>query len=550
MTIHPFSPIGRELALEAMGHQAVDLLVIGGGITGCGLARAAALRGYQVALVEKEDFASGTSSRSSKLVHGGVRYLATGDFNMVKESARERTVLKTIAPHLIHPLPFLFPLYKGDNTAKYRTGFFLFDKLAGSSKTEAHRMLSAHEVRRFSPHLRGPLKGALLYGEYMTDDARFTVMNAISAAEHGAFVANHAPVVKLNMDQTNRVIGATVRDVFTGREYEVKARCTVNATGPWAEQMLLGQQLAPPKHLLLSKGVHLIFSAGRIPLIGAVALKSTSGAEGFAIRRWNYVYIGTTDVPYEGKIDDPIADRSAILQLLQLAQDCFPDSQLTSSDILGTWAGLRPLILEEGKSARATSRHDEVWKIREGLFTIAGGKLTTYRQMANRVLKEVAKELQRAFDHRDPTTEVILPGGNLGEEYSSFQAQKRTLLGTHGISEETAERMTWLYGSAIDDILQYGKENAMWLEPLAEGIPALKGEVRLAVEREMAMQLIDFMDRRAALLLFHRDHGRTAVASAAQLMAGLLDWSEAERKQQIEAYLAFVKGYEVSALVH
>lgn len=542
---HVFSPEGRVRALEDMASRNLDVLVIGGGVTGAGIARNAALRGLKVALIEKEDFGYGTSSRSSKLVHGGVRYLANGEVNMVKESARERKVLKKIAPHLVHPLPFVFPLYKGDNIMKYKTGFLLFDKLAGSSKEESHKLLTPVEVRQYAPNLRAPLKGGFLYGEYITEDARFTLMNVLSAAEHGALVANHAEAIDIRSDRHDRVVGATVRDTLTGRIFNVNATITVNATGPWAQQTLEKNNFAVPKDLLLSKGIHLIFSASKIPITGAIALKSLDGKEGFAIRRWHYVYVGTTDVPYKGMIDSPTADCEAIERVLNMAQNCFPVSKLTKADILGTWAGLRPLISVANKSSRDTSRHDEIWKIKEGLITVAGGKLTTHRQIAKRVMKEVAKTLNVRFGDKDKSAEVVLPGGNIGKAFSSFKKDMEETMATYNIRKKTATRLTWLYGSAVHDLLRFGQEDPVWLEPLDENVPAIKGEVRIAVEKEMAHSLIDFMDRRAALVLFGNGDSRDAAKKAAEIMGERLGWDEAEINRQVESYIDYIDRHRV-----
>lgn len=543
MSIHPFSPEGRLKALENMEKETVDILIIGGGITGCGLARDAALRGFKVALVEKVDFAYGTSSRSSKLVHGGIRYLANGEVNLVRESARERKVLQTIAPHLVHPIPFVMPLYKGNSTTKYRAGFTIFDKLAGVQPSDQHKMLKADEVRAFAPLLRDPLKSGIVYGEYITDDARFTLANAQSAAQHGALIANHAEVTTLTFDR-DRVVGASVQDTFTGKTYNLSAKITVNTTGPWAEKTLLDSKLEPPKRMLLSKGIHLIFRAERIPLEGAVALSSPSGKEGFAIRRWDYVYVGTTDIPYNGQIDEPKADEDAIDELLTMAQQCFPDANLTEEDIIGTWAGLRPLI-DEGKSARDTSRHDEVWKIKDGMLSIAGGKLTTYRPMSDRIMTAVAKELEVDANTNEKTAKDILPGGQLNGTFEDFQKERIQNLVSYGISTKTAERLTWLYGTFTDDLLQYGTEHAVWLEPLAEDIHAIKGEVRLAVEQEMALSVSDFMDRRSALLLFSENHGLSAVETVAEIMGSLLGWDDTKRNSEIKRYTEIANAHTV-----
>lgn len=531
----------REQTFKDMETQEIDMLIIGGGITGSGLARDAALRGLKVALVEKEDFGFGTSSRSAKLVHGGIRYLANGEISMVRESARERKTLKKIAPHLIHSLPFVFPLYKGDSKAKFRIGFLLFDKLASVSKKDHHKVLTSSEVRKYAPHLRDPLKGGLVYSEYVTEDARFTLINALSAAEHGALVANHAKVTAIHANENDQVTGATVQDTLTKHIYNINAKITVNATGPWAQQTLEANNFTAKKHLLLSKGVHLILPAEKIPITGAVALKSSNNQEGYAIRRGQHVYVGTTDVPYEGEIDSPTADDAAIVSLLDMAKNCFPDAGLVKDDIVGTWAGMRPLIKENGKSSRDTSRHDEVWKTKEGLLTVAGGKLTTYRNMGKRVMKEVAKSLNLIFSKEDLTAKVILPGGDIGDDFSVFKQDIRFILEKYHIGQKTAERLTWFYGSAVHDLIRYGLEDPVWFEPLNKDVPAIKGEVKHAVEQEMALTLVDFMDRRAALVLFGKDQDFEAASTAAYIMGSFLNWDEAEIESQINAYTAHVQ---------
>lgn len=544
MAVHPFSPEGRVSALEKMGSEQVDMLIIGGGITGCGIARDAALRGLKVALVEKEDFGYGTSSRSSKLVHGGVRYLAYGDMPMVRESARERKALKNIAPHLVHPLPFIFPLYKGEIMTKFRAGFFLFDKLAGVTEDEKHRVLNEKEVKDAIPGIRDEVKGGVIFGEYITDDARFTAMNAKSAAEHGAYVANHASMITF-IEENNKVVGANIRDELSKTEYMVHAKVTINATGPWATTNLYGNEYDPPKDLLLSKGIHLVFSADKIPLSTAISLKAPSGKEGFAIRRWNYVYIGTTDIQHNEDIDQPSADGAAIDELFTMVQDCFPTLNIQKSDILGTWAGLRPLILEKGKKARDTSRHDEVWQIKDGLYTIAGGKLTTYRRMAQRIMETVANELSIDPKENKKTGEVLLPGGDIGDSIQGFRADMTEKLIAKGLSNDIAERLTWLYGTFVNDLLAYGEENPDWLTPLAPNIPAIKGEVRLAVEKEMAHTINDFMDRRSALLIFGDNHGLAAVDTVAAIMGDLLGWNEEQKDYYINKYVARAAEHDI-----
>jgi glycerol-3-phosphate dehydrogenase len=528
-----------------MAARPLDLLVVGGGITGCGLARDAALRGLSVALVEKVDFASGTSGRSSKLVHGGVRYLAYGDVALVRESANERRVLGSIAPHLVHPLPFVFPLFKGDSKAKFRVGFVMFDKLAGSAPHQRHRALGPAEIRERAAALRDPLTGGFLFMEYITDDARLTLENAVSAAANGALVANHAAVAGFVVEG-GRLVGARVRDELDGTVREVRAAAVVNATGPWAEETIALGDSPAPKHVLPSKGIHLLFRADRLPLEGAVALKSPSGREGFAIRRWDYVYVGTSDVAHEGSLDGPVADRAAFDDVLAMTRDCFPSLDLGEGDVVSTWAGLRPLIAEEGKAPRDTSRHDEVWRSPEGLLSIVGGKLTTYRRMGERVMEHVGRELGRDLGDGSRTAEERLPGAELGgRDADAFRAATVEALRGRGVPAAAAERIAWLYGAQAEDLLRLGEADPAWLAPLGPGSSAVRGEVKLAVEEGMALSLADVLDRRTGLLLFSEDRGVGAAPAAAEIAGDLLGWTAAEATAQLDAYRELVAGHGV-----
>lgn len=542
---HPFSPAGRQRALSRMSREFVDLAIVGGGITGCGLARDAALRGLRVALVEKEDFAFGTSGRSSKIVHGGVRYLQYGQVFLVRESARERTVLRRIAPHLVHPLPFMYPVFGGDSLWKIRAGLRLFDFLAGSSREERSRSFTAEQVRERLPGLRDPLKGGVSYLEYITDDARLTLENALSAAEHGAIVANHAQVVDF-VEERGRIQGVRIRDAFSGQTHFLRASVVVNATGPWAGRVLDEAKLPVGKPMVTSRGSHICLLAERLPIQGATFLTSSTGRQGLAMRRGDHVYVGTSDEEYHGSLDRPVATQSEVDELLEMTRDCFPESDLRHEDIQSTWAGIRPLIKEEGKSTRDTSRKDELWIGPPNLITVAGGKLTTYRPMAQRVMDEVDSVLGRASRGAERSGEVLLPGAppaapsEAGE--GSFRETREHALRAAGVPRETVDRLFRLYGRQIDDLLQLGREDEAWMDPLGPGVPALRGEARLAVEREMAGTLEDFMNRRSALLLFSEDFGRAGVEEAARIMAALLDWDEERIRQELEAYETVVAG--------
>ncbi len=540
-----FNLAGRRDALTRLGQERLDLLVIGGGITGCGIARDAALRGWTVGLVEKEDFGFGTSSRSSKIVHGGVRYLEYGHFLLVKESALERAVLRTIAPHLVHQLRFVFPVFSGESLIKIQAGLTVFDFLAASKGPEKHENLSPAEVREQLPGLRDSLKGAVRYPEYITDDARLTLENAQSAAEHGASVVNHARVQDLRM-KDGRVTGCRVVDLIEDRTVEVSARLIVNATGAWSAGVLAEAGLDAEFSLIPSKGIHILLSAERLPIEGATFLRATSGKRGLAMRRLDYVYVGTTDDEYDGSLDRPRATRSDVDEVLDMVSNCFPEQNLGYDDILATWAGVRPLIREEGKSTRDTSREDAVWVSPPGLITVAGGKLTTYRQMARRVLKLADPDLGPAPGPPERTATVPLPGAVVGPAgLEAYHAERSRDLIESGVEPAVVERLCWLYGNQLDDLLALADDDRSWLEPLHPEVPALRGEVRLAVEREMALTLVDFMDRRAALLLFSPNFGLAAADAAADIMAEALGWDADRRNRELAAYRELAAEHKV-----
>ncbi len=533
-TSGPLSLAERRGMLDRMADEGVELLVVGGGITGAGVARDAALRGMRVGLVEKSDFAAGTSSRSSKIIHGGVRYLEYLQFGLVRESARERRILRRIAPQLVHPLHFLFPVYRGESLLKIRAGLKLFDFLAGSPKNERSRAISADETRAFLPGLRDPLKGAVLYPEFITDDARFTLANLVSALDHGALAANHARVESLIVEE-GRVVGARVIDTEEGREFTIRATVTVNATGPWVPELLAQSGLAVPQRIIPSRGSHILLPRARLPLEAATFLVSSSGRKGLAMPRGPWVYVGTTDEAYTGDVDHPRAEAREVDDLVAMVRDCFPEAGIGPDDVATTWAGLRPLIHEEGKATRDMSRHDEVWTTPPGLVTVAGGKLTTYRPMARRILQATVVAGGRALPGAESTDRIPLPWKPDGD-YATWRTDMGRRLEQIRIPPRTAERLLFLYGTALEELLAYGAEDEEWLAPLAPGVPALRGEVRRAVEREMALTLPDILDRRLALLLFSEEGATAAAEVAAGIAAPLLGWGTERVRAEIADY--------------
>jgi glycerol-3-phosphate dehydrogenase len=386
----------------------------------------------------------------------------------------------------------------------------------------------------------------VLYPEYITDDARFTLENALSAAEQGALVANRARAEALYSDTSGRVRGARIRDAADGSAYEVQARAVVNAGGPWAEQILHESGLTGPKHLRPSRGIHILISADRLPMRGATFLKSSSGRRGLAMRRLDYVYIGTSDEEHVGPLDAPTATRAEVLDVLAMAQDSFPEARLGIEDVLATWAGIRPLIDEPGKSTRDTSREDEVWQGTPGLITVAGGKLTTYRRMAGRVVDALHDELGAPPRDEDLTAEVPLPGAPPGDA-ARFSEDRARALREAGVDDATVARLRWLYGRQLDALLALGSRDPDWLEPLGPGVPAVRGEVKLAVETEMASTLPDFMDRRGALLLFSPDFGLAGAAEAAAIMGDVLGWDGARRARELASYEHLAQAHGIPA---
>jgi len=533
-------PREREDTLRAAARGAFDLLVVGGGITGAGVARDASLRGLRVALLEQGDFASGTSSRSSKIIHGGVRYLEYFQLGMVRESALERSVLRRIAPHLVHCLPFLYPVFAGESLLKVRAGLRLFDTMAGARGDERSSRLDAAGTRRHLPGLRDPLKGAVLYPEFITDDARFTLANVESAAAHGARVLNYVRVEGF-LFRGSRVVGVAARDVETNDQFEVMGEVTVNAAGPWVPDVHAATALPPlPEPIVRSKGAHILLERERLPIRAATFLRSPAGRRGLVMPRGPWVYVGTSDEAYSGDVGHARAEPEEILDLLEMAAECFPTAGLTVGDVHASWAGVRPLVHQPGKSTRETSRHDHVWLSAPGLVTVAGGKLTTYRRVARRILEAVSRALGRTLPGSELTHLDPLPGAP-PEGVQSFRSRTRRALEAAGVSPTALERIEFLYGTQVERLLALGTEDPDWLEPLAPGVPALRGEVRLAVEDEMARTLVDIMDRRLALLLFSRKGGWDGASQAAAIAGEILGWSPARRERELHTYKEVVR---------
>ncbi len=529
-----------------MAHEPVDVLVIGGGITGAAIARDAALRGFRTALVEKGDFGSGTSSVSSRLIHGGLRYLEQYDFHLVLEASRERRVLLRIAPHLVRPLPFVFPVYRGARVPswKLRSGLWLYDLLAAFRNVRGHRWLSRKATLRLEPGLRDKdLRAAGLYYDAQTDDARLVLATMRSAAQAGAHVANYAEVVTL-VKPDGRARGATVRDLLSGDTRTVRSLIVVNACGPWVDQLRRLDEPDASPVLRLTKGAHVAVPRQRLGNTHGITLTSPIDGRVMFVLPWEDAeqsYIGTTDTDEHVSPDDVRATAEDVVYLLRSANAFFPQARLSPQDVVATWAGLRALLRPEGHLAPSqVSREHRIIESASGLLTIAGGKLTTHRAMAQELVDRVAARLG-ALDGRpraphSPTDRLPLPGGETADLEGLAKAAVE-----RGASETTARHLVGRYGSEAAAVLNLVDRDRALGGRIMAGRPELWAEVVHAVEREMAVRLSDVLVRRLHLFYKTRDQAVPATSAVADRMAGALGWDGSRRAEELAGYLELVK---------
>lgn len=535
MSSRPFSRDERDEILGASARRAYDLVVVGGGITGAAIARDGAMRGLRVALVEKEDLGAGTSSRSSKLVHGGLRYLQHLELRLVFEATRERAVLLRIAPHLVRPLPFLFPVYRGDpdGLAVIDAGMWLYDALSRFTAPRLHQSVRGAETLAREPRLAPTgLVGAGIYYDAGTDDTRLTLATAISAWRHGADVLTYARATRLTRGRGG-IDGIEVEDLLTGSAHRLAARVVVNATGPWTDRTrALGGR--PSKAMLRpTKGVHLVVPWARLPVRHAVVLRGPEDRRVmFAIPWGLHTYVGTTDTDYEGDFDRIAASPEDARYLLHVVDRYFPECRLGLQDIVSSWAGLRPLIHADTASASDVSREHEVRVDEDGLVTIAGGKLTTHRRMASEVLAEVARALGRHSIRVGGcrTDREALPGGEERVETPEMRELAAAL------PERAAEQLADVHGGEWPDVARLAAQDPSLARPIVPGLPYLMVEVEHAMRREGALRLADVLARRTQVLLRADDRGLGAAPAVADRMAAYLGWDEARREAELAAY--------------
>jgi glycerol-3-phosphate dehydrogenase len=485
------SPELRGSDLARMADRTFDVLVIGGGITGAGVALDAATRGLSVALVERNDFASGTSGRSSRLIHGGLRYLERADVGLVRESLRERATLLRLAPHLVRPFRFYIAERSPSRRAALRAGLSIYNALAAGTGSARHRAILPSELGRAAPGLADPPPG-LTYLECRTDDARLTLAVIRTARAYGALVANHAAVSALITDVAGRVTGARVDDGLTSARLDVRAKVTVNATGVWSD-LIRALGCEAPEMLRPSKGVHLVLRPGAIATTVAVALRASDGRPVFVLPWHDRTYIGTSDTPYEGDLDEPTVRAEDTHYLLEAVAESFPG--VSQRDVIASWAGLRPLLDRDHGHTRDLSRRHVIEERPPGLLTVTGGKLTTYRAMGEAVVDEVARAIGSTATCR---TERVRLGlwSDLREALATATAAGDAL----GLPAPDARRLVHRFGDDWPAAMDMIRGDRSLAEPQVDGLPVLRVEARMGREREMALTDDDLAVRRTRLV--------------------------------------------------
>lgn len=533
-----FSSFYRDRLLEKLSNTHYDVVVIGGGITGAGIALDAVSRGLKTALIEMSDFASGTSSRSTKLIHGGLRYLKQFEIGLVREVGRERAVVHQLAPHLVRAEKMLLPLTTGGTYSKMATsvGLMVYDVLAGVEKEDQRIMLSKEDTEKLEPMLKADnLEGGGLYAEYRTDDARLTIEVLKTAARYGAHPVNYLKAEEFIYEE-GQITGLKCTDLTVNRQVLIRSRFVVNAAGPWVDQVRDLNRSATGKRLHLTKGVHIVVDYQALPVRQAVYFDVPDGRMIFAIPRGQITYIGTTDTDYYGNPADVKAWQEDVDYLIDATNHTFPDARLTRSHVISSWAGLRPLVYEEGKSASEISRRDEIFESPTGLISIAGGKLTGYRKMAERIVDLIGEKHweQTGKDLPECTTDQIpLCGGVFTNEeaVNEYISDLKALLSAAGLPEGTAEYLTGNYGRQTDQLLDQFNAPSDDTDP---DLRLAKAELWFCLHNEMVFSPLDFFERRTGMLYFRPRRMALYLQPLLDMFAWYFKWPAEKLQQESE----------------
>jgi glycerol-3-phosphate dehydrogenase len=529
------NPEQRDAAIAALGREDFDVLVIGGGVTGAGAALDAASRGLKVALVEARDIASGTSSRSSKLIHGGLRYLEQYDFKLVREALHERELMvSSLSPHLVKPVGFLYPLHEKLKERTYvGAGLALYDVLRGFQRALPwHKHLSQKKIAEIAPSLRQDIvTGAVKYYDAQVDDARHTMTIIRTARRHGATIATRVAVDQLIRDG-KKVVGATVIDTETGKKIKVSAKSVVMCAGIWSDEMHAKFDIKPGYGVTMSKGVHIVVPGDAIKSDTGIILK-TEVSVLFLIPWGNQWIVGTTDTPYDGDRAQPHATSQDVQYILDQANKVL-EPKLKREEIIGVYAGLRPLVSNaKGSTTTKLSREHTTDRSAPGFVSIAGGKYTTYRVMGKDAIDLAATDLRRLVN-QSCTEKLPLVGA---EGYYALVQQSAQIAAEYGIDEKSVVHLLNRYGSLISEVLELIVSDKKLAAQVTPGLPYLKAEIVYAVTHEGAMTVDDVISRRTRLAFEAPQAGTDLVESIATLIAPYLGWGAREKKASIAQYL-------------
>ena len=545
MFLSQLGPDQRDSAISQLGTEQFDILVIGGGVNGVGAALDAASRGLKVALIEAQDIAAGTSSRSSKLIHGGLRYLEQYDFKLVREALHERELMvSTLCPHLVKPVGFLFPLTEKFKERTYvGAGLALYDALRGFQRALPwHKHLSQKQINEIAPSLRHDIvTGAIKYFDAQVDDARHTMAVARTAARHGAIIATQVSAESL-IREGKRVVGVSALDLVSGKKIAIKAGATIMCAGVWSDQLHERFDLTPGYHVTMSKGAHIVVPGPAIKSDAGIILKTPVSVL-FIIPWGDKWIVGTTDTPYEGDRAEPFATREDVQYILDQANRVL-EPKLRADEIIGVYAGLRPLVANN-KSATTTklSREHTVDRPAAGFVSIAGGKYTTYRVMGKDVVDRAVIEL-RKLTQESVTDKLPLVGA---DGYFALEQQKERIAQESGLDVKTVEHLLNRHGSLISEILEIIDEQPKLAGTLDSALPYIKAEIVYAASHEGARSVDDVISRRTRLSFEAVNHGVHLADEIAALIAPVLGWSTKERKESVAQYNELVDR-EIAAL--
>lgn len=538
------NPTQRLAALKSLASEEFDVLIIGAGVTGVGTALDAASRGLKVALVESQDFAAGTSSRSSKLIHGGLRYLEQYDFKLVREALHERELMvSTLAPHLVKPVGFLYPLQEKFRERTYvGAGLALYDVLRGFQRALPwHKHLSEKKIAQIAPSLRSDLiNGAIKYFDAQVDDARHTLAIARTAARHGAVIASRVECQELVRDG-KRIVGAKVRDLNSGKLITVSAKVTVMCAGVWSDELHEKFGIKPGYKVAMSKGAHIVLPKSAIKSDAGIILK-TAVSVLFIIPWAEKWIVGTTDTPYKEDRNNPVATKEDVDYIIDQANRVL-HPKISAEEIIGVYAGLRPLVANSSDSKTTKlSREHTVDRPVPGFVSIAGGKYTTYRVMGKDVIDLAVNDLRRIV--ADSVTDKIPAIGADG--YFALVQQKRQLAELSGLSEETITHLLNRYGSTIDEIFEIIQRDKKLAQPLDPELPYLKAEIIYAVTHEGAQSVDDVISRRTRISFEASDGGESLASAVATLIAPILGWDTAAKKRSVSEFMKHLKNERAS----